>query len=34
MENTNGNIGCGLMSILLIPLIFLGYGWLWGNGND
>ena len=34
MKNTNGNKGCGIMSILLIPLFFLGYGWLWGNEND
>lgn len=34
MKNTNGNRGCGIMSILLIPLFILGYGWLWGNGND
>ncbi len=31
MENTNGDIGSGIMSILLIPLIILGYGWLWGK---
>ncbi len=31
MENSNGNMGCGIMSILLIPLFILGYGWLWGK---